>query len=168
LNNPFSLFDLPVRFELDLNQLEQIWRLVQRQFHPDRLASRPQLEQRLAAERFATLGEAYRTLKDPINRAQAVCGVSGHPMNLESSHINDSAFLVQQMQWREELEEAQSNHDIDAHARLAKLVENEKTALHQSLTEALDHAHDYVKAALLVKRLQFVLRFNESLHNFSS
>lgn len=100
----FALFELQPSFRLDLEQLATRYRELARGVHPDRFADASEREQRLALEQSASLNEAYQTLKNPPKRARYLLAMGGRELPLEVT-VQDPDFLMQQMQWREELEE---------------------------------------------------------------
>jgi molecular chaperone HscB len=102
----FSLLGLPLQFELDSTALEQAYRQVQQQVHPDKFATASDVEKRVAMQWATRANEAYQTLKSPLKRARYLCELQGIDLQLESNTAMPAAFLMQQMAWREQLEQA--------------------------------------------------------------
>lgn len=155
-HNHFQLFDLPVQFDLDLDQLNQRYRKVQSEVHPDRFAAATAAE-RLKSMQLATLAnEAYQTLKQPTARARYLLQLQGIDTQEESNTAMPTDFLMLQMEWREALEEAVDNSDIAALDKL--LLEMRKTArqLEQTLQQQLDHERALEQAAGTVRKLSFI------------
>jgi len=155
-HNHFQLFDLPVQFDLDLDQLNQRYRKVQSEVHPDRFAAASAAE-RLKSMQLATLAnEAYQTLKQPTARARYLLQLQGIDTQEESNTAMPTDFLMLQMEWREALEEAVDNSDIAALDKL--LLEMRKTArqLEQTLQQQLDHERALQQAAGTVRKLSFI------------
>lgn len=155
-HNHFQLFDLPVQFDLDLDQLNQRYRKVQNEVHPDRFAAASAAE-RLKSMQLATLtNEAYQTLKQPTARARYLLQLQGIDTQEESNTAMPTDFLMLQMEWREALEEAVDNSDIAALDKL--LLEMRKTArqLEQTLQQQLDHERALQQAAGTVRKLSFI------------
>ncbi len=155
-HNHFQLFDLPVQFDLDLDQLNQRYRKVQSEVHPDRFAAASAAE-RLKSMQLATLAnEAYQTLKQPTARARYLLQLQGIDTQEESNTAMPTDFLMLQMEWREVLEEAVDNSDIAALDKL--LLEMRKTArqLEQTLQQQLDHERALEQAAGTVRKLSFI------------
>jgi molecular chaperone HscB len=169
LNDPrhdhFALFDLPARFALDETALEQAYRRVQAQVHPDRFASAGAAERRVAMQWAAQANEAFRTLRSPVSRAAYLCERHGQPIGAESNTAMPAEFLVQQIQWREELDEARDG-DVDAARALAQQVEARRRQALERVAEALDERQDYAAAAAAVRELHFIDRFREELAAF--
>jgi molecular chaperone HscB len=161
----FALFDLPPRFALDEASLEQAYRRVQAQVHPDRFASAGPAERRVAMQWAARANEAFRTLRSPLARAAYLCERHGQPIEAESNTAMPAQFLMQQMQWREELDEARSGEREAAQA-LAREVEARRDEVLARLASALDERHDYADAAAGVRELHFIDRFRDELAAF--
>ncbi len=102
----FQLFDLPPRFALDMAALDSAYRSVQGQVHPDRFAAGTAAENRVAMQWATQANEAYRTLKSPLKRAAYLCERAGVPIDAESNTTMPTEFLMQQLQWREALDDA--------------------------------------------------------------
>ncbi len=100
------MFGLPPSFELDTTALEQAYRQVQQQVHPDKFATASEAEKRVAMQWATLANEAYQTLKSPLKRARYLCELHGVDLQLESNTAMPAAFLMQQMAWREQLEQA--------------------------------------------------------------
>ena len=103
--NYFELFGLTQAFEIDLEDLQKRWKTRAAQVHPDRYVSGSAAEKRIAMQWSAEINEGYRILKDPVSRARYICEINGHPVSDRPGGKLDAAFLEQQMQWREALED---------------------------------------------------------------
>ncbi|UCG97929.1 MAG: Fe-S protein assembly co-chaperone HscB [Burkholderiales bacterium] len=158
----FALFGLPPRFAIDEASLEQAYRRVQSQVHPDRFASAGAAERRVAMQWAARANEAFRTLRSPVARAAYLCERHGQPIEAESNTAMPAEFLMQQMQWREELDEARGGRPEAAQA-LAREVEERREAVLARVAAALDERHDYADAAAGVRELHFIDRFRDEL-----
>jgi molecular chaperone HscB len=158
----FALFDLPARFALDEASLEQAYHRVQSQVHPDRFAAAGAAERRVAMQWAARANEAFRTLRSPLTRAAYLCERHGQPIDAESNTAMPADFLMQQMQWREELDEARCG-DADAARALAREVEARRDEVLARIAAALDQQHDYAAAAAGVRELHFIDRFRAEL-----
>lgn len=155
-HNHFQLFDLPVQFGLDLDQLNQRYRKVQNEVHPDRFAAASGAE-RLKSMQLATrANEAYQTLKQPTARARYLLQLRGIDTREESNTAMPGDFLMLQMEWREALEDATNSGDLSALDKL--LAEMRKTArqLAQDLQQQLDDDAALEQAAGTVRKLGFV------------
>jgi len=109
--NYFELFGLPVGYILDSHALTERYRELQRVVHPDRYANASDQERRLSVQRASLINEAYETLKDPVARASYLLTLFGVEMDAQNESTRDTAFLMQQMELREELEAARGGAD---------------------------------------------------------
>jgi molecular chaperone HscB len=66
----FSFLGLPRKLRIDMTDLEQRYRALSRQFHPDYFYNASASERRTSLERSSYLNDAYRTLKNPIARIE--------------------------------------------------------------------------------------------------
>jgi molecular chaperone HscB len=154
--NDFDLFDVPRRFTQDRAALDARWKQLQREAHPDKFAAQSAASQRLAMQWSVRINEAYQRLKDPLKRAAYLCELAGAPINAHDNTAMPAEFLMQQMAWRESLEEAQSEaqvqslHDDVMHSRAGLLARCEAS---------LDGSHDAVQAVGHVRSLMFIERF---------
>ena len=154
--NDFELFELAQQFALDRAQLDERWKALQREAHPDRFAAEGAAAQRVAMQWSVRINEAYQRLKDPLKRAAYLCELRGAPVNAESNTAMPPVFLMQQMAWRETLE------DTDEVAMLEKLADEvaaERQRVQQSLGSLLDGSGDTQAAVGQVRALMFIERF---------
>ena len=157
----FSLFGLPARFDLDAQALEGAWRTVAAQVHPDRFATASPAERRVAMQWAARANEAYRQLKDPLLRARYLCEQAGVDLQTESNTSMDTAFLMQQMTWREMLDDARE--DNGALQALQSELDDARTEMRATLTRLLDEERDYAAAGLKVREWMFVEKLAQEL-----
>jgi molecular chaperone HscB len=155
-SDDFELFGLPRRFEQDRAALDKRWREMQAEVHPDRFASQGVTGQRVAMQWAVRVNEAYQRLKDPLRRAAYLCELHGAPINAEDNTAMPAAFLAQQMEWREALDDATSEAQVLA---LADQVRRQRAELLQILGHAIDQQQDFTAAARQVRALMFVERF---------
>ncbi|MGY4490385.1 co-chaperone HscB [Pseudomonas sp. TE3610] len=151
----FALFDLRPGFRLDLDQLASRYRELARAVHPDRFADASEREQRLALEQSAGLNEAYQTLKNAPKRARYLLAIGGHEVPQEVT-VHDPEFLMQQMQWREELEDLQDSADLDGVAQFKQRVKKAQEQLNESFASCWDDAAQREQAERLMRRMQFL------------
>jgi molecular chaperone HscB len=124
--------------------------------HPDRFAAEGAASQRIAMQWAVRVNEAYQRMRDPLKRAAYLCELNGAPINAENNTAMPTGFLVQQMEWREALDEAASLSDVEALADA--VATHHKLALEQ-LQDMLDGQRDFLAAAQQVRALMFVERF---------
>jgi molecular chaperone HscB len=157
----FSLFGLPSRFDLDAQALESAWRTVAAQVHPDRYATASPAERRVAMQWAARANEAYRQLRDPLLRARYLCEQAGVDLQTESNTSMDTAFLMQQMTWREMMDDARN--DAGVLAELRTELEDARQQMRAALTRLLDEQRDYAAAGLKVREWMFVEKLAQEL-----
>lgn len=159
-DDDFTLFGLPAQFEQDRAVLDQRWRALQAEVHPDRFASQGAAAQRVAMQWAVRVNEAYRRLKDPLARAAYLCEQRGQPVDAERNTAMPPAFLMQQMSWRESLDEAKDEAAVLA---LQADVQACQSRLFGELGAALDERGDTAAAASNVRSLMFVSRFQDDI-----
>lgn len=162
MQNHFELFHLPVSFSIDPAALERAYHEVQNQVHPDKFSIASDAEKRVAMQWATRANEAYQTLKNPLQRATYLCELNGIDLGIESNTSMPRDFLMQQMEWREALDDARSAPDtgmlerLDAELRAARKDEVAEIAV-------LLDAADFAGAALGVRKLMFVEKFGEEV-----
>jgi molecular chaperone HscB len=159
--NYFQFFGLSPQFSLDLAQLDQAYLAIQKEVHPDRHTQGSDSEQRIAMQMATLANTAHQTLKHPIQRGLYLCKLHGVEANLETNTAMPTAFLLQQMAWRDSLEE--SADDFDALDALATEVDSAYKAALVDLAEAMDRTHNYQRAAELLRGLLFIDKFATEL-----
>lgn len=113
-SDDFELFGLPRKFAQERSQIDARWKELQREAHPDRFAAQGAAAQRVAMQWSVRINEAYQRLKDPLKRAAYLCEAAGAPVRAEDNTAMPAAFLMQQMEWREALEDAVGEQELDA------------------------------------------------------
>lgn len=159
-SDDFSLMNLPRRFALDTAALDAQWKALQAQVHPDRHASEGAAAQRQAMQWAVRVNEAYQRLKDPMSRAAYLCELAGEAIDAERNTAMPPAFLMQQMAWREQAEEADG---ADALADLHDEVLAERRRRIGQLGALIDEKQDCKSAAAQVRALMFIERFAAEL-----
>lgn len=161
-DDDFTLFGLPEHFALDDAALAARWRALQAEVHPDRFAADGAAAQRVAMQWAVRVNEAYRRLKDPLRRAAYLCERRGAPIDAENNTAMPADFLVQQMAWREALDEADGLAAVEALDDEVRRHERERLS---ALAHALDgpDAADAASAAAQVRALMFVARFRQDI-----
>jgi molecular chaperone HscB len=155
-SDDFELFGLERRFKQDREVLDARWKDLQRQAHPDKFSAQGAAAQRIAMQWSVRINEAYQRLKNPLKRAAYLCELHGALVNAENNTAMPGAFLMQQMEWREELDDAQTAEDLEKiNLKCAQAGRNTL----QNIEQLLDLAHDYVAAVAQVRALMFMERF---------
>jgi molecular chaperone HscB len=157
----FHFFGLSPQFSLDLAQLDQAYLAIQKEVHPDRHTQGSDSEQRMAMQMATLANTAHQTLKHPIQRGLYLCKLHGVEANLETNTAMPAVFLLQQMEWRESLDEHAD--DFAALDTLAVEVDSAYQAALAELAEAIDRTHNYERAAELLRGLLFIDKFATEL-----
>ena len=155
-SSDFELFDVPLQFAQDRSQLDARWKQLQREAHPDKFAGQGAAAQRVAMQWSVRINEAYQRLKNPLKRASYLCELHGAPINAENNTAMPTDFLMQQMAWREALDDAKTRQNFDEIA-LQSLSFGRDMLL--KIEHSLDVNRDFLAAALQVRSLMFVERF---------
>jgi molecular chaperone HscB len=153
----FRFFGLEQHFNLDLPALDQAYLAIQKEVHPDRHARGSDTEQRLAMQMATFANTAFQTLKNPIQRGLYLCQLHGVDARLETNTAMPAAFLMKQMEWRENLEDQED--DLGALEDLAEEVDQSKRDTLVEITQAIDSAKNYERAAELIRGMLFIDKF---------
>jgi molecular chaperone HscB len=161
-SSDFELFGLSSQFAQDRAVIDRSWKDLQRQAHPDKFAAQGAAAQRVAMQWSVRINEAYQRLKDPLKRAAYLCELNGAAVNAENNTAMPAAFLMQQMQWREDLDEAESTASLES---LASEVEAAQREALRQCAHLLDEMQDYPAAVQQVRALMFIERFDRDVQD---
>jgi len=152
----FELFGLPATYALDRVKLDAAYRELQNTVHPDRFAAKPEAEQRVAMQWATQVNEAYQTLKHPVSRGVYLLKLQG----IDALDANNTkmapAFLMQQMEWREAIDDARAGKSMAALDALTDDLRAAHRRIEARLAELIDAAHDYAAASETVRQLRFM------------
>lgn len=155
-SNDFELFNIPMQFAQDRTVIDSRWKELQREAHPDKFAAQGGAAQRVAMQWSVRINEAYQRLKQPLSRASYVCELRGAPIQAENNTAMPTGFLLQQMEWREALDEANT---LQAVEEIAVTVNKNGHDLLSKIEHVLDTEKNFIAAAELVRSLMFIERF---------
>jgi len=165
----FELFGLQPTFALDRTQLDLQWKSLQREAHPDRFASEGASAQRIAMQWSVRINEAYNRLKDPLKRAAYLCELNGAAVNAENNTSMPPAFLMQQMEWREALDDCKSikapASKIDALEKLLDEVTDSQSQVLKQMAALIDVDHNFPAAVGQVRALMFIEKFSQEVQH---
>jgi len=154
-NNYFEIFGLPVSYQVDLGLLSERYREMQREFHPDRYASKPAQEQRLAVQYAAVINQAFSELQSPLLRAQYLLNLSNIESEGDTQITRDPLFLMQQIELREKLSDvAQSSDAFSMLEEVAQEAESEYEALQQIFDQQYSQSQ-FQEALETIAKMQF-------------
>jgi len=155
-DDDFQLFGLERRFAQDRAAIDERWKQLQREAHPDRVSAQGAAAQRVAMQWSVRINEAYRRLKDPLPRAAYLCELRGAPIEAENNTAMPADFLMQQMEWREALDDADNEAALDSLQAQLDAARQERLL---DIELALDQRDDAAAAAKHVRALMFIERF---------
>ncbi len=163
----FALLGLPRSFVLDREALEHAWRELQGRVHPDRFATGSQAERRIAMQWASRVNEAHRVLRSPLRRARYLCELAGHDVSAETNTAMAPAFLMQQLEWREALDDARQAGDADALDALERELQEARAHIHDAVARELhepdQHAPNYELVVARVREWMFIERLFEEV-----
>lgn len=166
--NHFELFGLPVSFDVDADDLTSRYRELQRRVHPDKFANAPDQERRLSLQMTALVNEAFQTLKDPVRRGRYLLSLRGVDMGEETDTAMDPAFLMEQMELRENLEEIrQVDNPGEQLVELANRIDQRMQEKIDQLRRTLDRdsSEETGRARNLVREMQFLQKMHHEIGN---
>jgi molecular chaperone HscB len=159
----FELFSLEPKFRLNTEALNASFLKLQMVTHPDRFAAGTDSEKRLSLQLTTRINEAYQRLKEPLSRGRYMCELLGVSINAETNTAMPHAFLIEQMQWREALDEPKA----DVRTLKAEVLAKQANLL-ASMEDQLDRQHDANAAAASVRQLMFVEKFLQTIQSLST
>ncbi|MEP7061459.1 MAG: Fe-S protein assembly co-chaperone HscB [Betaproteobacteria bacterium] len=154
-HNHFELFGLPALYRVDLDALDDRYRDLQRDVHPDRAAGGDDAQQRVAMQASARVNEAYRTLKDPVERGRYLLELAGIDALAETDTSLALPFLEQQLERREQAADARDAGDIATLESIIDVIRDESAQRQRALADRLD-AQDVAAARVDVRELKFL------------
>ena len=162
MQNHFELFGLPVQFTIDRQALDKAYKEIQSLVHPDRFVTATEAEKRTAMQWAAMANDAYHILRNPIKRAAYLCELNGYNLNAETHVSMDPLFLMQQIEWRESLENARESRDT---ARLEKLDDEQRALRSGQMDIVGKHLDDkqFDKAVQEIRKMMFLEKFGEEI-----
>ncbi|MBM4202028.1 MAG: Fe-S protein assembly co-chaperone HscB, partial [Gammaproteobacteria bacterium] len=161
----FELFQLPAEFRLDLEQLDRHYRELQARVHPDKSAHLSEAERRVSLQWATLTNEAYQTLKRPLERARYLLTLHGVDTQEEDNTAMPTEFLLEQIEWREELQDALTRRDTHAMEGLAARLRAETNSSFETLGTLLDDERRHPAAASLVRQLAFLEKLGRDLND---
>ena len=159
--NYFELFNLPTSFDVDLTVLAETYKSLQRLTHPDKFASGSDQDKLVALQKNSQVNDAYSVLKSPLSRAEYMLSLRGIEMQHEQQTIKDGAFLMQQMEWREQLAEIEEQAEpLDELEKLDEIIKQTIKAELVQLKTLLESEQSKAEqqAAELIRKLKFLYK----------
>ena len=119
----YELLGIPRNLNVSLDELQKHYYELSRQLHPDRFMQKPEAEQQRALDMSSALNDAYRTLKDPIKRAEYILSLEGFDIGEQGSKDVPPELLEEVFELNMALEEMRSGDD-SARAQLDAAEKN--------------------------------------------
>lgn len=166
--NYFELFEIPVSYDVDLNQLQQRYRDLQKTVHPDKYASASSQERRISMQQTSQINQALHTLKHPVERAVYLLQLKGVDFTMDNETTMDAGFLMEQMEMREQLESIREQNDpLAVLDRMSAENKSRMTAMADKFKQAyqLDELDDAREA---VRKLQFLNKAKKEIDDLAA
>ncbi|HLM75680.1 MAG TPA: Fe-S protein assembly co-chaperone HscB [Polyangiaceae bacterium] len=170
MNDPFATLGIDPAFRIDLPAVEQRHRDLSRALHPDKFAGAPAAERRLSLNRAIEVNEAWRAVRDPIRRAEALMRRAGVPVGEIEEPKPSPDLLMEMMESREALAEAAQKKDLAAVKRLGEEMSARMDATLLALgTGFAEAGADRAKLSALLPKmgeLRYIRRFLDEVSAF--
>ncbi|HQY60066.1 MAG TPA: Fe-S protein assembly co-chaperone HscB [Polyangiaceae bacterium] len=161
--SPFALLGLEPAFDLDVTALERTHRELSRALHPDRYVGAPPGERRQALDRAVLVNQAFRVVRDPLSRAEALFALRGVPLGDGHEPKPSQAFLMDVLEWREELGDAKAGRDAARVAALGAVAREGTARVLRALASAFEADADLHSGVALLGELRFFRRFADEV-----
>jgi len=161
--NHFELFDLTPSYSIDTERLERSYKELQSLVHPDRHTQAADAERRASMQWTTRVNEAYGALKDPVQRAKHLLELHGLDVGFETNTQMPTDFLMQQLEMREQLDEALHKKDSGFLDSLRSALATKRKLLEAEIGESIDARKDYAAATALVRKLMFLQKIDDEI-----
>lgn len=174
-NNYFSLLGLPVSFQIDKKKLNDNYHELQKSVHPDKFANTTDRERRLSVQKAAQINDALETLKNPLRRSIYLLSLFAIELGENDSSM-DPAFLMEQMELRENLSQVHTKEEplaalddimADVKQRVDVAINNIAAQFDKILSSESNSDRDTMlkEAKSQVLKMQFLNRLQEECLN---
>ncbi|HEY6477632.1 MAG TPA: Fe-S protein assembly co-chaperone HscB [Polyangia bacterium] len=172
-NDRFAVLGLPRRFDVDLAAAESAYKDLSRQLHPDRFAKADPRARKAALGRTVEINDAWRTVKDPVKRAEYLLELAGFGPAGNDRQTEDElrktkqvaappTFLMEILELREEFGEAQRAGDAVKVAFMAEEMRGRAAEAMRTIAAALE-AGKFEEGARTLVALRYYQRFLEEV-----
>lgn len=156
--NYFELFNLPEKFQIDLEMLQENYRAIQKEIHPDRFATSSENEKVQSMIKSTQANDAFQTLKSPIKRAKYILSLH---KSVEKITLPPD-FLMQQMEWEEHFETIEKN---SSELTEFKSTINKKYKEYSLLISTqIDDNQNWSDAAISIDKLYFIEKLLQKIN----
>ena len=170
--NYFVFFELEPKLVLNLAELQKKFYELSRKWHPDRFTRSPVAEQAEALEATAILNDAYRTLRDPVKRAEYLLAEEGFPIGEQRSknvppelleEVFELNMMIEELRSGEEGQRSQLEKARENFLSMRAKIDGELQSLFQRYDEAAPEAADGRQALQEIRAVLNRRRYIENL-----
>lgn len=153
----FKMLGLEKTLPTDLEALDQVYRQIQKQVHPDNFINAPSREKLYAAQWSQTLNQAYGTLKDPIETGFYILRAhEGGAVIADKEITHDPDLLIYVYEQQEEIDGCSNPKVL---LEMDKVYQEKLASLMQLINQSfikgeLEKAHLNLNTAQYLKKLQ--------------
>lgn len=159
----YELFDIPLSYSIDTNDLQAKMRSLQQEYHPDNFAS-DESKSLWALSVSSHINHAYQTLAKPLERAIYLLSLNGIVVDLVHDTKFTSEFLLQQIELRENISDAENNGDIDKLELIDEEIKLEINQLEFRIAKCFEE-NDHSETIEHIKKLSFYSRLSQLVDN---
>jgi len=153
--NYFEIFSLQENFDLDLDKLTTEYKNLQAQSHPDKYSDAGDAIRLQALQLSSIINDAFDTLKSPLKRAAYLLMLNGiDPEENNQNHLSE-ALLLQQIDWRDQLDQAADEENLNMIERLKQEAGEEKKSCINEFYNCAN-AYNFMDAKPIYNKLQFI------------
>ena len=156
--NYFELFNLPEKFQIDLEMLQENYRAIQKEIHPDRFATSSENEKVQSMIKSTQANDAFQTLKSPIKRAKYILSLH---KSVEKITLPPD-FLMQQMEWEEHFETIEKNSSELTEFKSTINKKYEEYSL--LISTQIDDDQNWSDAAISIDKLYFIEKLLQKIN----
>lgn len=147
----FEIFNIPQKFEVDVQIVSKKFKDLQKIFHPDKVAQKSEEEIVISEKNSRLLNEAYRALRDPLKRGIYLLKLNGMTFEDSSEASVEPGFLMEIMEKNEELEKM---NDIVMLKKELDDNKGKKKEIMELLSKAFED-NDFSKARIVLMKLKY-------------
>lgn len=162
--NFFALFGFEEVFDIDLSRLSKTYQSLAQVTHPDKFSQAGDSEKLIAVQKSAQVNDGYQVLKHPLSRAEHLLFLRGIHLSHETKTLQDPTFLMQQMEWREQLEDIEHASDQETALETLDQELQQQSRIQYNELQQLLEANTDESDALAADKIR-KLKFMEKLHH---
>jgi molecular chaperone HscB len=159
--NAFEVFDLPLRFDLDVKSLERSYKKMQMKLHPDLYHTKGKPYMEFAEAQSSLVNDSFNLLLSPYDRSKLILSHHGYDLGESTSTFTDPELLMEIMEIREALEEC----PLDGEER-SKIDRDNQIQINSVLQDlgAAFSSENYDDAHSLTIKLRYLNRIRNEIH----